>query len=108
MIGCQCLYFIILLDKLKDEDHSGVTILPTQDGYKVKGTLFNYLGRAWSTAPKQKSEKASGCFSALSVPGRTPNPGDEIPQKYAVGEWTLIGSTRWYAFPHFNWVKVCD
>uniref|UniRef100_A0A0R3SW11 Prenylcys_lyase domain-containing protein n=1 Tax=Hymenolepis diminuta TaxID=6216 RepID=A0A0R3SW11_HYMDI len=40
-------------------------------------------------APVQKGKKASGCFSALSLPGRTPNPGDEIPNK-------------WDAFPIFN------
>ncbi|VUZ52570.1 unnamed protein product [Hymenolepis diminuta] len=89
-------------DELKDEGHSGVTILPTQRGYNEGGTPFKYFGRAFSTAPVQKGKKASGCFSALSLPGRTPNPGDEIPNKYVVSRCTLIDSTRWDAFPIFN------
>ncbi|KAM3185880.1 hypothetical protein ACTXT7_005504 [Hymenolepis weldensis] len=93
-------------DKLKDVDHSGVTILPTQEGYMVKGTLFKYLGRAWSTAPKQESEEASGCFSAFSVPDRTPNPSVDIPRKYALTGWKLIDSTRWYAYPQFAWERA--
>lgn len=100
-------HYNICLDKLKDEGHNGVTILPTQNGYEVeKGTLFKYLGRAWSTAPNHSGEKSSGCFSAFSVPSRTPDPAVEIPRKYALPGWKVINSAHWYAYPLFSWKRV--
>ncbi|VDN98583.1 unnamed protein product [Rodentolepis nana] len=94
-------------DKLKDGGQSGVTILPTEEGYASNGsTLFKYLGRAWSSAPKVEGDKAIGCFSAFSVSGRTPNPEVEIPQKYALPGWKLVNSTTWYAYPHFAWQRA--
>nr|CDS27524.1 prenylcysteine oxidase [Hymenolepis microstoma] len=98
--------FPLPADKLKDTDHTGVTILPTEDGYMSNGgTYFKYLGRAWSVAPKQESDKPLGCFSAFSVPDRTSNPDVEIPRRYALPGWKLVDYTRWYAYPHFAWQR---
>lgn len=98
-----------VIEKIRWGGSRGVTILPTYEGYEVeKGTLFKYLGRAWSTSALDKGnmEKRASCWSAFSLPQRTPEPGQQLLKHYAKPPVTLINSSRWFAYPIFSVVQV--
>uniref|UniRef100_A0A5K3F300 Prenylcys_lyase domain-containing protein n=1 Tax=Mesocestoides corti TaxID=53468 RepID=A0A5K3F300_MESCO len=93
------------VEKVKSDGTNGVAILPTYRGYEVeKGTLFKYLGRAWSMAPY--TGQRVGCWSTYSSPRRTNDPGRQILEKYVKGHGSVINSTRWFAYPIFSTVSV--
>ncbi|VDM33712.1 unnamed protein product [Hydatigera taeniaeformis] len=92
-------------EKLECGGSKGVTILPTYEGYEVeKSTLFKYLGRAWSTSVRNigNSRTGMGCWSAFSLPQRTPDPGVQLLKNYAKSPAILINSSRWFAYPIFS------
>ncbi|KAL5108625.1 Prenylcysteine oxidase-like [Taenia crassiceps] len=104
----EAMEFGLPAEKLRCGGSKGVTILPTYEGYEVeKSTLFKYLGRAWSTSAHDKDNTGTrvSCWSAFSLPQRTPDPGQQLLRYYAKTPATLINSSRWFAYPNFSVVQ---